>query len=105
MCADCHALDYIVILHELSALVLVVVLDGSHRFADIACITPVRAISEFTAAKLAGIIVVEHLLDNNLEVLLRDLVLGSLLAVTTSGTAILHVHNGVTFRLHLVPVP
>jgi hypothetical protein len=67
---DSHSIDYIIILHELPALVLIIILNGCHGSASIAGITPVGAVTELRAAKLTGIVVIKHLLNNNLEVLL-----------------------------------
>lgn len=102
---DCHSFDDIIILHELSALVLVVLLDGRNWLPDVWCITPVWAVTELRAPEFTGIIIIKHLLDNNLEVLLWNFVLRCLLAITPSCPTVLHVHNRMSFRLHLVSIP
>jgi hypothetical protein len=102
---DCHSFYDIIVLHELSALVLVVLLDGRNWLSDVWCITPVWAVTELRAPKFTCIIIIKHLLDNNLEVLLWNLVLRCFLAITPRCPAVLHVHNRMSFRLHLVSIP
>jgi len=70
MCTYSNPLNDIVILHELSAFILVIFADCGNRFARVISAAPVRAVSELRAAELASIIVVEHLLNDDLEVLL-----------------------------------
>ena len=101
----CHSFNDIIILHELSALVLVILLDGRYWLPYVWCIAPVWVVTELRAPKLTGIIIIKHLLDNNLKVLLWDLVLRSLLAIPTRCSTVLHVHYRMPFRLHLVSSP
>jgi hypothetical protein len=70
MCTYSNPLNNIVILHKLSAFILVIFADCGNRFARVISAAPVRAVSELRAAELASIIVVEHLLNDDLEVLL-----------------------------------
>jgi hypothetical protein len=97
-----YTLYYVVVFHELPALVLVVILNRRYRATRIIRIAPVRAVTELRAAKFASIIIIEHLLNNHLKILLRDLILGLSLP---SITATLHVHDSVTLWLHLISIP
>lgn len=107
MSTYCHSFNDIIILHELSALVLIILLDGRYWLPYVWCIAPVWVVTELRAPELTGIIfIIKHLLDNNLKVLLRDLVLRCLLAIPTRCSTVLHVHDRMPFRLlHLVSIP
>lgn len=104
VCPYGYTLSDVIILHKLPALVLVVVLYGWYGPAGVGSVTPIRAVSELATPELARIIIVKHLLDDHLQVLLRDLVLGRFLLACTLGS-ILHIHYRVTLWLHLVCIP